>query len=73
MVSTNVGGVPEVLPPHMAFLSKPTVPALLRQLIRAIKVVKKTDTSGFYDECKNIYSWRQIAARTELVYDQVME
>lgn len=23
VVSTNVGGVPEVLPPHMVYLSKP--------------------------------------------------
>jgi hypothetical protein len=32
-----------------------------------------TDTSGFYDECRNLYSWRYVAERTELVYDYVME
>jgi phosphatidylinositol glycan class A protein len=28
VVSTDVGGVPEVLPPKMAFLAKPNVEAL---------------------------------------------
>jgi hypothetical protein len=35
--------------------------------------VKKLDTSGFYDQCRSIYSWRQIAGRTEKVYDFAME
>lgn len=72
VVSTDVGGVPEVLPPHMAFLAKPNVPALLSQLVEAINRVKSTDTTGFYDLCSSIYSWRQVALRTEKVYDFVM-
>ena len=35
--------------------------------------VKNTDTSGFYDEVKSLYSWRNIAQRTERVYDHIME
>jgi phosphatidylinositol glycan class A protein len=58
VVTTDVGGVPEVLPKHMAFLAKPDINALHKQLVKAIKVVKKTDTSGYYAECKSIYSWR---------------
>lgn len=37
VVSTNVGGVPEVLPPDMIYLADPTVPALCHQLCRAIQ------------------------------------
>jgi phosphatidylinositol glycan class A protein len=32
VVSTDVGGVPEVLPPHMAYLAKPEEKSILRQL-----------------------------------------
>lgn len=35
--------------------------------------ISKTDTSGFYEECRNLYSWRYVAERTELVYDFVMQ
>ena len=73
VVTTDVGGVPEVLPPQMAFLAKPPVPAHHDQLVKAIHVVKKTDTSNFYDQCRTIYSWRTIAEKTEKVYDYVME
>jgi len=30
IVSTDVGGVPEVLPPHMAYLAKPEEKSILR-------------------------------------------
>ena len=73
VVSTDVGGVPEVLPPHMALLSPPEESKLFKQLCIAIQKIDKTDTSGFYDECKDIYSWWQIAERTERVYDFVWD
>ena len=40
VVSTDVGGVPEVLPPFMALLAKPRVEDLVFQLEKAISVVK---------------------------------
>ena len=73
VVTTDVGGVPEVLPPHMALLAKPDENSLHKQLVKAVLVIKKTDTSGFYNECRNLYSWRYVAERTEKVYDYVMD
>lgn len=40
VVSTDVGGVPEVLPPNMALLAKPVVDDLVAQLDHAISIVK---------------------------------
>jgi len=36
VVTTDVGGVPEVLPPHMAYLAKPDEKSIVRQLRKAI-------------------------------------
>jgi phosphatidylinositol glycan class A protein len=40
VVSTDVGGVPEVLPPFMALLAKPKIEDLIVRLEEAISVVK---------------------------------
>ena len=36
VVSTDVGGIPEVLPPGMAYLAPPNAKALTAQLLKAI-------------------------------------
>ena len=36
VVSTDVGGIPEVLPPGMAYLAKPDADSLMVQLLKAI-------------------------------------
>jgi phosphatidylinositol glycan class A protein len=48
VVSTDVGGVPEVLPPHMAYLAKPNEKDILRQLGRAVRNVKSLPCETFY-------------------------
>lgn len=73
VVTTDVGGVPEVLPPHMAYLAKPDEKSILRQLRKAVVNVKNIPVETFYSEVASIYSWRQVAERTERVYDYVME
>lgn len=73
VVTTDVGGVPEVLPPHMAYLAKPDEKSILRQLKSAINNVNKIPTDQFYDQVSKIYSWRQVAERTEKVYDYAMD
>ena len=45
VVSTDVGGVPEVLPPHMIYLAKPSENSLHKQLVRAIHDYNTIDTS----------------------------
>jgi phosphatidylinositol glycan class A protein len=72
VVTTDVGGIPEVLPPHMAYLGKPEERSILRQLQQAVVKVKTTPCNDFYDTVSDIYS-RQVAERTEKVYDYVMD
>ena len=36
VVSTDVGSIPEVLPPGMAYLAKPDAASLTTQLLRAM-------------------------------------
>jgi phosphatidylinositol glycan class A protein len=73
VVTTDVGGIPEVLPPHMAYLGKPEERSILRQLKKAVLNVKKIPCDDFYNTVADIYSWRQVAERTEKVYDFVMD
>ena len=49
VVSTNVGGVPEVLPEHMVYLCEPRSEDLLEKLETAISDLPNVDTSKFYD------------------------
>ena len=72
VVSTNVGGVPEVLPDRMVYLAQPSSEELQDKLIQAIKDVPYVDTTDFYDELKTIYSWDEVANKTVKVYDSVM-
>ena len=58
VVSTDVGGVPEVLPKHMAYLAKPDERSILRQLSRAIVNVKNTPCNEFSNQLADIYNWR---------------
>jgi len=58
VVTTDVGGVPEVLPPHMAYLAKPNEKSLMIQMRKAIGNYKSSNCENFYNELANIYSWR---------------
>jgi phosphatidylinositol glycan class A protein len=73
VVSTDVGGVPEVLPPHMAYLAKPEPTSIINQLTKAVEDIKTTNTENFNNELSQIYNWRTIAERTEKVYDYAVE
>ena len=58
VVTTDVGGVPEVLPPHMCYLAKPEEKSIIRQLRKAVLEVKDIPCHTFNEELSNIYSWR---------------
>nr|XP_042908977.1 phosphatidylinositol N-acetylglucosaminyltransferase subunit A-like [Parasteatoda tepidariorum] len=74
VVSTSVGGVPEVLPPELVWLTEPTVIGLIKGLERAMdarinnKVVPK-DVA--YKKLSKMYKWDDVAFRVENVYHQV--
>ncbi|XP_054723967.1 phosphatidylinositol N-acetylglucosaminyltransferase subunit A-like [Uloborus diversus] len=75
VVSTSVGGVPEVLPPDHVWLTEPTVNGLIEGLEQAIsdrannKIVPK-DVA--YKKLSKMYRWNDVAVRTEHVYDTIV-
>lgn len=73
VVSTNVGGIPEVLPPGMAYFAEPNAKSLTEELLRAMKNFDKAACTEMHQIVKNLYSWRNVAERTELVYNFSME
>jgi phosphatidylinositol N-acetylglucosaminyltransferase subunit A len=56
-VSTNVGGVPEVLPPDMIYLSPAKPEPLIENLELAIKQSKNIPCSKMHETIKSLYSW----------------
>ncbi|KAA1102067.1 hypothetical protein PGT21_035687 [Puccinia graminis f. sp. tritici] len=70
VVSTRVGGIPEVLPEGLIEFAEPEVDDLVRATERAIKVIQSGthDPQKVHERVRGMYSWTDIAARTEHVY-----
>lgn len=70
VVSTRVGGVPEVLPPGLVEFAEPEVEDLVRAISRAIEHVRsgRHDPLRAHSQLKEMYSWSDVADRTEKVY-----
>jgi len=76
VVSTNVGGIPEVLPKEMIWLTEPTVQGLLMGIEKALADFKSgrvVDCNECHLRIKKYYKWEEIAIRTENVYKAVGE
>ena len=76
VVSTNVGGVPEVLPDDMILLAEPNLPAMVKSVMQAIARQasdKPIDPLKTHERIKQMYSWERVALETEQVYDRVAE
>lgn len=74
VVSTKVGGIPEVLPSDLIYLVEPTVSALIDGLESAISDYKRGNTRSPFETHKRIslyYNWFNITRRTEVVYNLV--
>jgi phosphatidylinositol N-acetylglucosaminyltransferase subunit A len=73
VVCTQVGGIPEVLPSHMTQFAKPEEDDLVAATGRAIAALRanKVRTERFHDQVKKMYSWTNVAMRTERVYDRI--
>lgn len=73
VVTTKVGGIPEVLPKHMMSFAEPEEDSLVAATTTAIDLFKqgRIDTSTFHDEVAKMYSWSNIAKRTENVYESL--
>lgn len=76
VVSTNVGGVPEVLPPDMVLLSNPDVMSMTRCLKQAISRQQSdqaVDPWEVHRRVEHMYSWSRVAKQTAHVYMQVIQ
>lgn len=76
VVSTNVGGIPEVLPSHLIHLAHPNVASLTQKLELAIRLEETGERVGpweMHQEVKNTYLWSDVMRRTELVYSKVQQ
>ena len=73
VVCTRVGGIPEVLPKHMTTFAKPEEDDLVQATGKAIAALRanKVRTERFHDQVKMMYSWTNVAERTERVYDGI--
>uniref|UniRef100_A0A4X2M7K4 Phosphatidylinositol glycan anchor biosynthesis class A n=1 Tax=Vombatus ursinus TaxID=29139 RepID=A0A4X2M7K4_VOMUR len=74
VVSTRVGGIPEVLPDNLIILCEPSVKSLCNGLEKAISQLKSgtlPDPQKIHNRVKTFYTWRNVAERTEKVYDRV--
>nr|SVE89848.1 EOG090X0515 [Daphnia sinensis] len=74
VVSTKVGGIPEVLPPNMIRMAQPNVNAIVSALDDAIDSHLKgtcMSPSACHQFIHRTYNWLDIATRTQLVYDNV--
>ncbi|KAK2163563.1 hypothetical protein LSH36_77g02003 [Paralvinella palmiformis] len=74
VVSTRVGGVPEVLPPDLIRLVEPSAKALVAELESAI-IEQRTNQHmspyAIHSRVRELYKWQDVAKRTELVYDRI--
>eukprot|EP01065_Artemidia_motanka_P036572 TRINITY_DN44528_c0_g1_i1.p1 TRINITY_DN44528_c0_g1~~TRINITY_DN44528_c0_g1_i1.p1 ORF type:complete len:476 (+),score=63.65 TRINITY_DN44528_c0_g1_i1:67-1494(+) len=78
-VSTDVGGVPEVLPtkhtagdvPEMLLLAKPEPSSLVASIAEAVARAPSVSPWEMHSHVRDFYSWQDVAERTARVYDKV--
>ncbi|KAK6589760.1 PIG-A like N-acetylglucosaminyl-phosphatidylinositol biosynthetic [Cryptosporidium xiaoi] len=70
VVSSNVGGIPEILPEEILRLSNPSISNMVNELKIAIGIIRegKFDPNTSHKKISAMYSWHDIAKRTEEVY-----
>ncbi|KAI8912680.1 hypothetical protein EDD86DRAFT_188115 [Gorgonomyces haynaldii] len=74
VVSTKVGGVPEVLPEHMIVFSSTNAQDLVDAVMKAVGTIdaRTFDPLDIHRQVSKMYSWDNVAKRTERVYIKVM-
>jgi phosphatidylinositol glycan class A protein len=73
VVATRVGGIPEVLPNHMIEFAAPEEDEIVEATGRAIEKLRAgvVRPELFHNQVKLMYSWADVAQRTERVYDGI--
>eukprot|EP00366_Plasmodium_knowlesi_P004345 XP_002261843.1 Phosphatidyl inositol glycan, class A, putative [Plasmodium knowlesi strain H] len=72
VISTDVGGISEVLPHDMMILAKPNHIDLCAAVDSALKRLNKVDPQSFHERLTKMYSWEKVAEKTEKVYMDVL-
>ncbi|XP_026765415.2 phosphatidylinositol N-acetylglucosaminyltransferase subunit A [Galleria mellonella] len=74
VVSTKVGGIPEVLPESMIYLTEPNVSSLIEGIENAMEDIREGKILCPY-KCNNMvrtmYNWMDVTRRTEIVYNKI--
>lgn len=73
VVSTNVGGIPEVLPHDMIYLADADEISIQEKLEEAMARVDNIPSDEFHKRVKSMYSWKKVAIKTEKVYETMLE
>jgi len=76
VVSTNVGGLPEVLPAPLIRLTDPTIEGLLYGVELALEDLKQkrfVPPAEAHKMVERIYSWHDVAKQTEEIYRTVIQ
>lgn len=77
VVSTRVGGIPEVLPEDLPVrLADPDSESMIKAVVSAIELIRDNgplDKLKMHQRVKGMYSWDNVATRTEAVYHHVMQ
>ncbi|XP_074823351.1 phosphatidylinositol N-acetylglucosaminyltransferase subunit A isoform X1 [Natator depressus] len=76
VVSTRVGGIPEVLPENLIILCEPSVKSLCDGLEKAVVQIRSgtlPTPETIHNKVKTFYTWRNVAERTAKVYDRVAD
>ena len=71
VVSTNVGGVPEVLPEDLVTLAKPNSEDMFQAVLDSASKIHFGNRHKIHERVKQMYNWNNIAQKTEKVYDSV--
>ncbi|CAG9481740.1 phosphatidylinositol N-acetylglucosaminyltransferase subunit A, putative [Plasmodium vivax] len=72
VISTDVGGISEVLPHDMMILAKPNHLDLCAAVDSALERLKHVDSQAFHERLTKMYSWEKVAEKTEKVYMDVL-
>ncbi|KAF7323652.1 Glycosyltransferase family 4 protein [Mycena kentingensis (nom. inval.)] len=75
IVSTRVGGVPEILPEDMITFAEPNEDDVFRAVQQAIHIVStgQHDPLRAHQRVREFYAWNDVGTRTEAVYRAVIE
>jgi phosphatidylinositol glycan class A protein len=73
VVCTQVGGIPEVLPYDMTSFARPEEDHIVTVTSQVIEDMRggRVQTEKFHEQVRMMYSWTDVAERTERVYDGI--